>query len=196
MLVTSCAFFSRHCFFCGEPDDAAALAWTSSPYVRSMVNEIFTATERNTDLKHVTPCEERFVFRTKSMRFIESAPIMGRGIGSITEMFRLSAQGQSSARGKVSTSPHTQTVAVAIQLVLVTASVLWAMWISHVLLFRGGGLTAWIGSAAVVQQIIGSLFNSFPFAFREGWIYVVGAGVTAGMVLRARDTRAGAALGL
>jgi hypothetical protein len=36
----------------------------------------------------------------------------------------------------------------------------------------------------VVQNIIGSLFNSHLFDFSQGWGYVIGVDVAAGMVLR------------
>ncbi|MEJ2625792.1 MAG: ligase, partial [Pseudolabrys sp.] len=54
-------------------------------------------------------------------------------------------------------------------------------------LFRGSGLVAWIGLVIVVQNLVGSLFNSFIFDFTEGWLYVFGVGVTAGMLKRHQD---------
>jgi hypothetical protein len=36
----------------------------------------------------------------------------------------------------------------------------------------------------VVQNIFTSLFNSHIFDFNEGWMYVLGAGIAGGMVLR------------
>jgi len=38
----------------------------------------------------------------------------------------------------------------------------------------------------VVQNIVGSLFNSHLFDFVQGWIYVVGVGVAGGIVSKAR----------
>jgi O-antigen ligase len=64
--------------------------------------------------------------------------------------------------------------------------VLYAMWLVHLLLFRGDGLAAWIGLMVVVQNIFTSLFNSHLFDFHEGWMYVLGVGVAGGMMLRAR----------
>ena len=61
------------------------------------------------------------------------------------------------------------------------------MWLSHFLLFRGGGLTAWIGLVIVAQNVVGSLFNSYLFDFTEGWLYVVGFGVAAGIFRRQSD---------
>jgi hypothetical protein len=63
------------------------------------------------------------------------------------------------------------------------------MWIAHLLLFRGPGLPAWIGVGLVVQNIVGSLFNSQIFYFTPGWLYVFGVGVLGGMVL-GRDGQA------
>jgi O-antigen ligase len=64
--------------------------------------------------------------------------------------------------------------------------VLYAMWLKHLLLFRGDGLANWIGLLVVVQNIFTSLFNSHLFDFHEGWMYVLGVGVAGGMVLGAR----------
>ena len=80
------------------------------------------------------------------------------------------------------------------QLEMVGALVLWAMWVAHLVLFRGGGLMEWVGLVIVVQNFVGSLFNSFMFDFTEGWLYVLGVGVAAGMILRQFNAvRAGAA---
>lgn len=164
--------------------------WTSSPYLRNRVSSVFTEAARFENQNTVTPKEERtptgerITFWTSSVGFIETAPWLGHGTGSITEMFRRSAVGDTGARGEVSSNPHNQTFAVGIQLGLPGIAVLWAMWIAHLLLFRGPGLIAWIGLVVVTQNVIGSLFNSFLFDFTEGWLYVVGVGVTAGMVRR------------
>jgi O-antigen ligase len=58
------------------------------------------------------------------------------------------------------------------------------MWISQLMPFRGAGVLTWIGSVIVMSNIVGSLFNSFIFDFLEGWLYVIGFGVVAGMVRR------------
>jgi hypothetical protein len=86
----------------------------------------------------------------------------------------------------VATNPHNQTFAVAIQLGLCGAILLYAMWIAHLALFREAGLPAWIGMVVVVQNFVSSLFNSHLFDFTQGWIYVVGVGVAGGTVLRQR----------
>jgi O-antigen ligase len=148
------------------------------------VTGIFTETEHYEQKNAITSSGERIAFWTKSLRFIESAPLFGHGTGSIPEQFQRAAVGQTGAQGEVSTNPHNQTFAVGIQLGLLGIVVLWAMWISHFMLFRGAGLLPWIGLVILTQNIVGSLFNSFIFDFTEGWLYVVGIGVAGGMIQR------------
>ena len=112
--------------------------------------------------------------------------MIGHGTGSIPELFAKSAIGQTGAAASATTNPHNQTFAVAIQLGLVGAVVLWAMWIAHLTLFRGGGLAEWVGLVVVIQNVVGSLFNSHLFDFVQGWVYVFGVGVAGGMVLKRR----------
>ena len=137
---------------------------------------------------------ERLEFWKKSAEFVREAPIIGHGTGSMHALFVKSAIGQTGAAGTPTTNPHNQTFAVAIQLGLVGAVVLWTMWIAHLLLFRGNGVAAWIGLVVVVQNIVGSLFNSHLFDFTQGWVYVFGVGVASGIALknRAAEKSAGA----
>ena len=83
-----------------------------------------------------------------------------------------------------STNPHNQIFAIAIQLGLVGALLLLAMWIAHLRFFRGAGMPAGIGLLLVAQNIVSSLFNSSLFDFTHGWAYVLGVGVLCGMMLR------------
>ena len=90
------------------------------------------------------------------------------------------------ARAQVVSNPHNQTLNVAVQWGVVGVAVLYAMWLAHLLLFRGEGLANWIGLLVVVQNIFTSLFNSHLFDFHEGWMYVLGVGVAGGMTLARR----------
>ncbi|MGA7964665.1 MAG: O-antigen ligase family protein, partial [Gammaproteobacteria bacterium] len=138
----------------------AAMAWTMSPYLRFRVESTFTQTRAYETEDAATSTGKRLMYWTKSLEFIESAPVLGHGTGSIPAMFRQAAVGQTGVAGEVSTNPHNMTFAVAIQIGLVGALVLWAMWITQLSLFRGPGLVAWIGLVLVVQNLVGSLFNS------------------------------------
>jgi O-antigen ligase len=173
----------------------AVIVWSTSPYVRERVTGAYTETERYEHENDVNSSGLRIAFWKKSIGFIKSAPLLGHGTGSIPELFQRAAERQPGARGAVSTNPHNQTFAVGIQLGLLGIAVLWAMWISQLMLFRGAGLVAWIGLVVVTQNIVGSLLNSFIFDFTEGWLYVIGVGVAGGMALkkRAAEPSAGAA---
>jgi O-antigen ligase len=131
-----------------------------------------------------TRAGERIEFWKKSAGFVAAAPVIGHGTGSIRDQFRHTVANQTGMAALASSNPHNQTFAVAIQLGLVGAVVLWAMWIAHLLLFRAEGLAAWVGLVIVTQNVVGSLFNSHLFDFTQGWGYVMGVGVAAGMVLQ------------
>jgi O-antigen ligase len=127
----------------------------------------------------------------KAVSFVRTAPIIGHGTGSIGEQFRNAVVGTSGVQAIVGLNPHNQILNVAIQLGLVGTVVMMAMWIAHFMLFRGSGLTAWIGMVIVTQNVVSSLVNSHLFDFTQSWLYVFGVGVAGGMALREREQRAG-----
>jgi hypothetical protein len=168
--------------------------WFSSPYLRQRTTDVLTDIKDYEAADTRNSTGERLEFWKKSIAFVYAAPVIGHGTGSMPALFAKAAAGQTGAAGTATTNPHNQTFAVAIQLGLVGALVLWAMWIAHLLLFRGGGLVEWVGLVIVVQNIVGSLFNSHLFDFGQGWLYVLGVGVAGGMALkkRAAERQAGA----
>jgi O-antigen ligase len=137
-----------------------------------------------------TRAGERLEFWKKSIGFIADAPVVGHGTGSVRDQFRRSVAQETGMAAVASENPHNQTFAVAIQLGLTGTLVLFAMWMAHLSLFRGGGFAAWVGLVIVTQNIVSSLFNSHLFDFTQGWSYVVGVGVTAGVVFRDRASGA------
>ena len=106
------------------------------------------------------------------------------GTGSIPMQFQRAAAPDSHP-ALLTVNPHNQIFTVAIDLGLVGACALVAMWIAHLALFTAATPTAWFGLTVVAQNIAGSLFNSHLFDFGHGWLYVVGVGVIGGMVVRA-----------
>ncbi|MEW6451006.1 MAG: O-antigen ligase family protein [Pseudomonadota bacterium] len=163
-----------------------AIAWPLSEPLRRRVMTFTTEVSAYRTDSVRSSAGERLEFYKKSLGFIASAPVAGHGTGSIRDLFRQSAVGQTGMSALASTNPHNQTLAVAIQLGLIGVTVLFAMWIAHLLLFRGVGLAAWVGLVVAGQNIVGSLFNSHLFDFTHGWIYVVGVGIAAGTVLYER----------
>ena len=164
----------------------ATAGWYSSSKLRRHTIQIWTDYQQYSATNAQNSSGERVEFWKKSIAFVGDAPLIGHGTGSIHSLFIASSIGRAGASGSATTNPHNQTFAVAIQLGLVGAGVLWAMWVSHLLLFRGGGLIEWIGLVVVAQNLVGSLFNSHLFDFLQGWVYVLGVGVAGGMALKQR----------
>lgn len=164
-----------------------AIFYGSSSYLRERIVYTYDNLISANAGDFQNPTGERLVFWRKSIDFIAAAPVIGHGTGMIPEMFREAARKDANVvDAMVSTNPHNQTFAVGIQLGSVGIIIVWAMWFAHLACFRGEGIAAWAGLVIVVQNIVGSLFNSFLFDFTEGWLYVIGVGVIAGMVRRAR----------
>jgi O-antigen ligase len=167
----------------------AAVSLISSPSLQNRIATIW---------KNVQPIPgddqnwagSRPEFWKKSLNFIEQAPILGHGTGSMGRLFVQSTVGQTGHAARMTTHPHQQTFAVGIQLGLIGICLLWAMWISHLMLFRGKTLPDWIGLVVVTQGVLGSLVTSNLFDFTEGWTYAFGVGTVGGMVCRLRAVEA------
>lgn len=163
-------------------------AWNTSSYLRTRIDE----TKREFHAYRIdgalTSTGYHVEFLKKSIDFIIAAPVFGHGTGSIKPLFAQSAIGKTGVAGALTSNPHNQIFAVAIQLGLIGAAILCAMWISHVLMFLGPGMAAWFGLVIVIQNILGSLFNTHLFDFTEGWIYVCLVGVLGGTCGRDIDS--------
>ncbi len=165
----------------------SVVAWYASPQFRwtaeSFQRDYRLYMERN----EPTSLGLRLEFWRKSLGFFAEAPVIGHGTGATRGLFeRVATGGVTQASGEVIGNPHNQTLNVAVQWGIVGVAILYAMWVLHLLLFRGGGFVNWIGLLVVVQNIFSSLFNSHIFDFHEGWMYVLGVGVAGGMALNER----------
>jgi O-antigen ligase len=162
------------------------VAWNVSSHLRATVGKFFTDYQYTSVQGNETGIGSRLIYWQKSLRFFAEAPVVGHGTGSMRGLFEQAAIGEVAARAQVVVNPHNQTLYVAVQWGVIGVIVLYAMWLAHLLLFRGDNLAAWIGLLVVVQNVCTSLFNSHLFDFHEGWMYVLGVGVAGGMVLGAR----------
>jgi O-antigen ligase len=160
----------------------AAAAWQGSPYLRGRLQQAFADVEIYRTAHVHNDVGDHIEFAKKSIAFVREAPVIGHGTGSIPDLFRRSTIGQTGAAAVISVNPHNQFLAVAIQLGLVGATVLLAMWLAHYLLFRAIDLTAWIGTVVVVESVVSSVSSSHLFDFVHGWLYVLGVGIIGGMV--------------
>lgn len=161
-------------------------AWFSSPSLRDRTATFFSQYEAYETSNEATSVGMRLEFWRKSLRFFTEAPVIGHGTGSVRLLFTEAAANQSGAAAEVIANPHNQTLYAAIQWGMVGVFVLYAMWLCHLLLFRGTSLAHWVGLLVVAQNMLTSAFNSHLFDFHAGWMYVLGVGVAGGMVLPIR----------
>jgi hypothetical protein len=170
----------------------AGLAWAASPQLQATL-DTFSRDYRLYKKDNVpTSIGIRLEFWQKSLRFFAEAPVIGHGTGSTRGLFVRAATGDTySATSQVIGNPHNQTLAVAVQWGTAGVVLLYAMWLVHLLMFRGDDLVSWIGLLVVVQNVFTSLFNSHIFDFHEGWMYVLGVGIAGGMTLAASKRNAG-----
>jgi len=171
-----------------------AAVWFSSSHLRERVNDSVAEFEAYRKSDAVNSTGLHIEFLRKSPPIVATAPLFGHGTGSMLEQFRSVTSGETGASSLLTANPHNQILVVAIQLGVLGAGVLAAMWIAHLLLFRRSGLVALIGALVVIQNVVASLFNSELFDFTEGWLYVFGVGVAGGTVSRQRDSAPDAAL--
>jgi O-antigen ligase len=166
-----------------------AIIWQTSPQLRDRLSTSANDLQSYETRDALNSTGLHLDFLRKSLSIVETAPILGHGTGSIPEQFQKMTSGDTGSSGVATVNPHNQIFAVAIQIGVIGAAILVAMWFFHFLLFCSSGLTAWIGMVIVVQNVVSSLFNSHLFDFAEGWLYVLGVGVAGGMMLRERDAR-------
>jgi O-antigen ligase len=159
----------------------AAVIWMSSPYLRERAFGVADEIQRSQSANEETSTGYRLEFWKKSAVFIAEAPLLGHGTGSIPSLFRRAATGDAGIAAAVTGNPHNQTLEIAVQFGLIGVALLYAMWIAHLLMFRGTGLAAWLGQGVVTHAIVGALFLSYLLDFSSGWLYVFGVGVLGGM---------------
>jgi O-antigen ligase len=162
--------------------------WAISPNLQHKVSAAFTEYRTPKTDQGPTSVGQRLELWNKSIEFFKAAPIIGHGTGSAKPLFVRDAGGKTSLPTGIIGNPHNQTLLFIIQWGLLGGLALYAMWIAHLLTFRGAGIVAWIGLVAVVQNILSSLFNSHLSDFYQGWLYVLAVGVAAGTMEGKRRT--------
>lgn len=162
----------------------AVAAWAASPSLRARAFAVETEYDSYLERNAASSTGMRLEFWSKSIKFIEQAPLIGHGTGSTKALFEQDAVGKMGVSAEVIGNPHNQTLNVGVQWGALGILILYVMWFAHLRLFAGlSGLTAWVGLVAVVENFISSLFNSHLFDFTEGWVYVLAVGVAGGVIL-------------
>jgi O-antigen ligase len=165
---------------------AGSAMWFASNPLRDRVVRTVVEMQEYSTANKATSIGEHIAFLKESLSIIGSAPIIGHGTGSIADEFRRITAGKTGVSAQPTVNPHNQTFAVGIQLGMLGVVALWAMWIAHLLLFRGEGAVAWLGLVVVVENILSSVVHSHLFDFNNGWLYVFATGVLGGTILNER----------
>jgi O-antigen ligase len=198
LMLATFALLHLHCRTVIAALCAAALvvaaAWIASPNLRTTASTFISDYQHTKDQNNPTGLGSRLEYWQKSLEFFRDAPLIGHGSGATQGLFEQAAIGETGAQAEIVKNPHNQTLNVAVQWGVIGVLVLYAMWLVHLLLFRGDGLVTWIGLLVVVQNVLTSLFNSHLFDFVEGWMYVLGVGIAGGTTLTAQRSQGPAPL--
>src|SRR5262249_7182945 len=161
--------------------------WVASPVLRHRIAGTILEMHEQNGVDRAASIAEHAAFLEGSMTIIRSAPMIGHGTGSIAQEFQRITAGKTGISATPTVNPHNQTFAIAIQLGLLGAAVLCAMWIAHFALFSGRSALAWLGLVVVAENVLSSTVHSHVFDFNSGWLYVFGVGVLGGTILGERD---------
>jgi O-antigen ligase len=168
----------------------AAIALSTSPQAQRRLAEIATdihAVDSGKGSSEATlSTASRLDFWSKAVEFIGQAPLFGHGTGSTKSLYQSLEATRPSPYGEAVPDPHNQFFAIAIQVGLVGGAILLAMWAVHFSMFVGSSFACAIGQAVVIQNLIGSLFNSHLSTVTQGMLYCLAVGLLGGIVLRAR----------
>jgi O-antigen ligase len=170
----------------------AIALWSSAPAHRRLA-EIATdihAVEGDKGSSEPTfSTASRLDFWSKAVEFIKEAPLFGHGTGSTKSLYQSLEATRPSPYGEAVPDPHNQFFAIAIQVGLVGGVILLVMWAVHFSMFSGRNFASAIGQAVVIQNFIGSLFNSHLSTVTQGMLYCLAVGLLGGVVQRARGRK-------
>ncbi|HJZ19580.1 MAG TPA: O-antigen ligase family protein [Bradyrhizobium sp.] len=159
----------------------AVVLWSSAAVQMRMAE--FSADMRGEQSDIST--DARLDFWKKAVGFVEQAPLLGHGAGSIEPLYQSLEATRPSPIGLAVRDPHDQFFAVALQAGLVGGVLLLAMWAVHLMMFTGRDFARVLGQAIVLQNVIGSLFNSHLSAVTQGMLYCLAVGLLGAVIRNA-----------
>jgi O-antigen ligase len=168
---------------------AAIALWSSGPArhrLAQIASDVHAVDDGKASSEASISTASRLDFWSKAVEFIGQAPLFGHGTGSTKSLYQSLEATRPSPYGEAVPDPHNQFFAIAIQVGLVGGAILLAMWAVHFSMFVGGGFACAIGQAVVIQNFIGSLFNSHLSTVTQGMLYCLAVGLLGGIVQRAR----------
>lgn len=157
----------------------------TSPQAQRRIAEInsdINASSSQTAAGETISTAARMDFWSKAIGFVKAAPIFGHGTGSIKPLYQSMEATKPSPYGEATPDPHNQTLHTVLQVGVIGGLLLWVMWIAHARLFFARDYASIIGQAVVLQNIIGSLFNSHISAVTQGMLYCVAVGLLGSLV--------------
>lgn len=166
---------------CGTLAAIGTVLWFASPTLRERIDSLYGQFAQYENSQVDTSVGLRLGYWSNSLKFIREAPLLGHGTGSIRGLFEQEVQYPASQK-EIVANPHNQTLYFTIEWGALGAILLYAMWMSHILQFTEFRWMAWFGTLIVSQNLFGSMFNSHLSDYVEGWIYVMGVGICAGVI--------------
>jgi len=167
------------------------IALTYSPWGQTRLEEFWA--DVHTEKPTSESIKARLDFWDKALGFVGQAPLLGHGAGSIRPLYQSVEAARPSFLGEPTSDPHNQFFAVALQTGLVGGALLLAMWAAHFVMFAGRDFARVLGQAVVVQNVLGSLFNSHLSTVTQGMLYCLAVGLLGAVVLNAPVREASAA---
>jgi O-antigen ligase len=162
----------------------AVALWSSKPAQRRL-SEISADLHARGRSEETVSTAARMDFWNKALGFVRQAPVLGHGTGSIKPLYQSVEATNPSPYGEATPDPHNQFFAIALQVGLVGGALLLAMWAAHFSLFLGRDFACVMGQAVVLQNFIGSMFNSHLSTVTQGMLYCLAVGLLGAVVRRA-----------
>lgn len=169
----------------------AVAMWVSPPAQTRLA-------EMNVDIgglngqKETLSTASRLDFWSKAATFVREAPILGHGTGSIRPLYQSMEATRPSPYGEAVADPHNQFLHTVLQVGMIGGILLIAMWLSHFRLFLDDSIVSSLGLAVVLQNILGSLFNSHLSQVTQGMMYCLAVGLLGALILQKRTRPHGA----
>ena len=157
---------------------ACLLLWQTSERIRERVDSAFTEVHRYVTNGEATSAGYRLEWYRQTSGLVAYSPVIGYGAGGVRAAMESMVKVGTLDEKFVTSNPHNQALLTAMQTGLIGVGLLIAMWLAHAIALAGSSLAARIGLAIVIQNIAGGFFNSHLADFTQGWMYVIGIGVT------------------
>jgi O-antigen ligase len=159
----------------------ALALWVSAP-AQQRLAEISTDIHASDSTQETLSTGARLDFWSKALGFVKQAPLLGHGTGSIKPLYQALEATRPSPYGEATPDPHNQFLHVTLQVGLFGGALLLAMWAAHFFMFLGRDFASILGQAIVLQNVVGSLFNSHLTTVTQGMLYCLAVGVLGAAV--------------